>query len=124
MKNARFWVYVNDGPVKLTLRPGQSLEHSEGGPCEEGYSYEYTKWEYADDEPVVYREWATDSRDCDGRHGNGGEQVCHVDRLLEGGTPGMMEGDDEETWAGVVWPDWQKHRDHSVYDQYAQMAGY
>ena len=123
MRNARFWAYVNGGPVKITLRPGQRLEHTEGGPTDEGWSRDSTAWEYATDEPVVYREWCFDGSDCDGRMTRSGVDCCHIDDLMFA-EPCINGRDDAETWAGVLWPDWAKRQDHGVYDQFAQAAGY
>lgn len=63
--NARFWVFEGTSWCKLTLRPGQSLVHYAGGPCEEGYSREVIEWHY--DGLVVTEEINYDGRDCDGR---------------------------------------------------------
>ena len=79
MSNARFWAFINDGPVKLTLRPGQTLTHHEGGPTEEGWSYESTIWEHAGNH--VIREWHSEGSGCDGRVGNHGTDACQLDQL-------------------------------------------
>lgn len=131
--NARFWVYVNGGPVKLTLKPGQSLTHETGGPCDEGWSHEITEWthetiDYADSEtPVVTRNWSTESQDCDGRHGSSGTDSCWLGELRRGSEPyytALESWEDPTTWDGVIWPDWTEVRHNGVYDQFAQMAGY
>ena len=129
MRNARFWAYVNGGPVKITLRPGQSLEHCEGGATDEGFHVEHVKWEYPDDEPIVYRIWCSDGRDCDGRLTHSGEDVCPVERLMKGNYPYVTDGElgdpmIRNTYDGVRWPDWQEHKDRGVYDEYAVAAGY
>ncbi len=116
MKNVRFWAYVNGGPVKVTLKPGQKLEHNVGGPTDEGWHSESTSWEYPADEEAVYRCWCSDGRDCDGRLTRGGEDRCESGRLSCG-------YDDPED-AGVVYPAWDEVRDHGVYDEYAQASGY
>lgn len=123
--NARFWVYANEGPVKLTLRPGQSLSHHTGGRADEGWSYEGTTWEYPADEPVVCRKWAVEALDCDGRHGHWGEDVCHLSRLQSGAEPYFNEEDrqDRQTWEGVIWPAWESEN-RGQRDQYAEIAGY
>ena len=128
--NARFWIYVNGGPVKITLRPGQSITHESGGPCDEGWSYESETWTLETDRnntPIVARAWCTESQDCDGRHGNSGNDHCERLRLKSGGDPYYTElesHDDPTTWDGVIWPDWQEVSRGPVYDQYAQAAGY
>lgn len=63
--NARFWVWVNGGNVKLTLKPGQRLVHNEGGPDEEGYSYTQEAWKH--EGRYVTRCWTMQAKDCDGR---------------------------------------------------------
>ena len=37
-REARFWVYVNGGPVKLTLYPGQRLRWGRASSHDEGWS--------------------------------------------------------------------------------------
>jgi len=115
--NARFWVYANGGPVKLTLRPGQVLRHAEGGPNEEGYSIQRTTWEMPTDEPVVYREWSSASRDCDGELRISGSDCCPIDRLTAVEPSYEYVGE-------LAWPDWAEHEPAEVFDQYAQAAGY
>ena len=111
VRNARFWVFIN-GPVKLTLKPGQTLEHMSGGYEDEGWSSDCNTWEHTGDS--VFHEWSHDAQDCDGRHGTGGESSCDLGDLYAG-----YEDDD-----GIVYPKWSKGRDHGVYDQYAQKMGY
>jgi len=111
-RNCRFWAYVNGGPVKITLKPGQRLEHSEGGPTDEGWHCDSTAWEYPADEAAVYREWCSDGRDCDGRLTHSGEDRCPLDQLDAGNVPYVTDEDNHATWWGVIWPDWQEHRNH------------
>jgi len=117
-KNARFWTWENDGWVKLTLRPGQSLTYVAGGTHDEGWSRDYTEWRH--DGNVVVCEYESDGADCDGRFQHGGVLECSLDSLA---TVPAYEGG---TFAGVVItrPDWQKagfdwQRDHT-----AEAAGY
>ena len=42
--NARFWQWINGGPVKITLRPGQTITHYVGGSTDEGYERTWHKW--------------------------------------------------------------------------------
>lgn len=65
--NVRFWVWLNDGWVKLTLRPGQELNWAHGGPHEEGWSYTGEVWHYDEEEGCVFSSVATNACDCDGR---------------------------------------------------------
>lgn len=117
--NARFWVYVNGGPVKITLEPGDELSHYEGGPCEEGYSREWTTWMHEGDR--VTREWHEDSRDCVGRLDRHSKDCAHLSRLAEFVPYSTIE--DDPNYAGVMWPEWQPissvQRDYT-----AEAAGY
>lgn len=63
-KTARFWIYAH-GWVRLALRPGQSVTHREGGPMEEGWSYETRTWSHNGDH-LVYAQ-TINAQDCDGR---------------------------------------------------------
>ena len=67
MRNCRFLVFINGDDVKLTLRPGQTLEHFQGGATDEGWSSEFESWTLSDDGDELRREYVTDGSDCDGR---------------------------------------------------------
>ena len=116
-QNARFWVYVNSGPVKITLQPGETISHTEGGACEEGHSVESTCWEYPDDEMVVHRSWEQNCLDCDGRLDRYTDDKCPLDDLRSGDSP-YVGSDDPATWEGIVWPNWgdckASQRDHAA----------
>ena len=122
-RNGRFWAHVNGGPVRITLKPGQRLEHFTSETTDEGWNSESTSWHYPSDEAVIYREWCSDGRDCDGRLTTGGEVRCHLGHLASGNEPYNADGD-PETWEGVIWPAWQESRNDGVYDEFAQAAGY
>jgi len=115
---ARFWVYANGGPVKITLAPGCSLSWSSGGACDEGYSYEQYRWENCRDS--VTEEFYSSARDCDGRTEHSVEYECTRERLLLGNLP---RPDAAPFWDGVRWPDW-KIVDSCRRDHAAEAAGY
>lgn len=125
MKNARFWVYIHGNPVKITIRPGQSLYWSRGGPCEEGWSRESQHWTHEGES--VERSTADTASDCDGTHASYGEYSCPLDRLQSGNAPGWIEPEfptaEPDTWTGVVWPAWDEVST-SQRDQFAEAAGY
>ena len=77
--NARFWVYVNGGYVKITLRPGDELEHYAWEPTDEGFESMWYTWSYTGH--FVHRAWANNSRDCDGRYHREGIDRCHLQKL-------------------------------------------
>jgi hypothetical protein len=112
--NARFWYFLNGSPVKITLHPGQSLEHYHGAPCDEGWSSEYHKFTHEGD--GVTCEWQEDGRDCDGRLTTDGESFAPLSALRDGYV--------EDNGSGVVYADWQRSRPSSVRDEYAEAAGY
>ena len=78
-KNARFWDYVSDSWVKITLRPGQQLHHSHGGSTDEGYHRQSTSWEHGGDRVVEID--VSQSRDCDGRMDTYGQYACPLEEL-------------------------------------------
>lgn len=119
--NARFWAYLNGGPVKITLRPGQTLHWSQGHRTDEGWSRSLETWSYeADESPALLtRHWCQQGRDCDGTLEHGGQDTCEATNLLS--RPPYPE--DEPLLEGVRWPAWepadQWQRDHA-----AEAAGY
>jgi hypothetical protein len=115
-RNARFWTCVNAGLVKITLRPGQTLRHCQGGPTDEGWSRHAITWTYEDD--AVKRVIVDEGRDCDGHTSNVWEEYCAIDRLNLGSEPYGL-GDCQ----GIHYPDWEE-LDHYCRDQYAELAGY
>lgn len=50
--------------TKITLSPGQKLNHYQGGPTEEGYSWRAVEFTY--DGTSVLANCASGGRDCDG----------------------------------------------------------
>ena len=119
--NARFWAFLNCGPVKLTLRPGQSLTWVTGGLTDEGFARESITWEW--DGEVLTRHWCEDGRDCDGRYSRTGSETCGGHWLMCGREP-YTGDDDPVVWEGVIWPAWQSNDDVAIYDEAAQAAGY
>lgn len=112
MRNARFWVFVNGGFVKLTIPTG--IEYSWGRSTHggEGPHHEAVRWEYHDGLVTEeYDEWGSD---CDGKYESFVKRACHVTELtwdvaLSGDAP------DLPNWTVVD----ESRRDHS-----AERAGY
>lgn len=102
---ARFWVLINDCPVKLSMRPGDTLAHVSGGRTDEGYSWTAETWEF--DGQGVKSETTINACDCDGRLDSRYDAYCPA-FLLAGG----CELD------GVTFPLWQdrkaSQRDYSA----------
>ena len=112
--NARFWVWWNDGWVKLTGKPGQRLTFSKGGPTDEGWSREGETY-YFDNDPVtpgVVCQSGSDGRDCDGRFSTYAEYFCSFQDLSA-----------RELEDGRRVPIWQK-TEASRRDYTAESMGY
>ena len=69
-RRIRFLTHVNDSVVKITLIPGQTLRHFQGGQTDEGWTSSAESWAY--DGAGVTRETLDRGRDCDGLHEHGG----------------------------------------------------
>lgn len=116
-KNARFWTFINGGPVKLTLRPGQSLSHSRFAHTDEGWSRESYTWTHHGDR--IESAWCEDGRDCDGQLTRRGTGFAQLDKLGE--NPAWPP--DDPNMAGVLWPEWEDV-ETSQRDEFAELAGY
>lgn len=115
--NARFWTWLNDGWVKITLKPEQTLEFYSGGQTDEGFSNSWESWEHEGDR-VVYN-ITNDSRDCDGRHGTHYGYECGIGNMASR-EPNCMFPDE---WNPPGLPEWTEVRSRN-YDQSAEAAGY
>ena len=69
----RFWVFINDDWTRLTIRPGQELNHATGGGHEEGWSITYNTWEGVGGR--VINRCQVEGQDCDGRHSESMETI-------------------------------------------------
>lgn len=110
MQNLKFWEYVNGSPVRLTLRPGQTLHWSKGGPDSEGWGRESICWKHTG--TGVYTESFVEGRDCDGYSSRWADSFCPPEGLTSGAS-----------FDGVTFPRWE---DSTVEcrDEYAEAAGY
>jgi len=113
-RTARFWETTpNCGLVKISIRPGQTLTHSRRWRNGEGWSWSAET--YTHDGDCIRQQWAHGGRDCDGNHCNAGELVASLDELA---------AVDIYSHPGFRRPNWQESKRESVYDQFAQAAGY
>jgi len=111
MKTLRFWDYVNGDYVKISLRPGDTLEHYCAQVTDEGYSSERTTWSHDGD--AVLSTCETDGRDCDGRMTTYSAVVAHETNLRVRSVDG----------APAYMPDWRKVKS-SQRDYSAEAMGY
>lgn len=109
---ARFWVYLNDGIVRIKLRKGQELSWAEGGQTDEGFSYTGHCWSF-DGEEVFYN-IVTNACDCDGPISHGSSAFCKLRELA-------VIANEECTQA---FPHWQQRGRGWQRDAYAEAAGY
>ena len=120
--NARFWVWENDGWIKLTLKPGQTLRYFHGGLTDEGFSHHHQEFEYDADDGVVISRYTSHARDCDGPHDYECDSHCPVSELqARPPEPADPEWGTEEI--PVPRPEWRKVS-ASQRDYYAEAMGY
>lgn len=105
--NARFWVWWNDGWVKLTLRPGEVVHLRTAGPTDEGYYY--IDEVYENDGNELWCDYESGGSDCNGPLTRHAMSVCHLVDL--------------EPCTEPQSPPW-KHIKSWQRDAYAEAAGY
>ena len=108
-KNARFWVWGKEGAVKLTLKPGQILNHYHWERTDEGWSSRLDTWTFDEDDGFIYNNTVDDGRDCDGRLTTRYLYRVHTSKL---------------PFPCTAPPLWEEVKPASVYDEYAQAANY
>jgi hypothetical protein len=119
---ARFWSYFpGRGYVRLTLRPGESVTVTAGGPTDEGANYSAET--YTHDGDGILLEWASWGSDCDGRHEAGGESFARLDDLTARDPYAETGGDFAEA-RGLRVPFWTAGPDRWQRDHTAEAAGY
>lgn len=122
--NARFWVHINDGFAKLTLRDGQSLSWGKAWSHDEGWSSECVEWGQTGGQ--VWLRHGSDWCDCDGRLSRGGMLTCDL-RDLRARPPAEWSTNPRDPELGpfgetIRLPEWQ-HVDSSQRDYNAEAAG-
>lgn len=100
-----------EGYTAIILSEGETFQHGDSSPDEEGYSYWNESYTYKDG--IVYAEIASGGRDCDGEIGNYVELTC----------PWFQLSDHFNEYTKKFVPNWSEERSEA-YDQYAQLAGY
>ncbi len=115
--NARFWVYALESWVKLSLRPGESVEWHHGGPHEEGYEFTTDRWELSGDGVTLYRSRSRRWADCDGPGSSWSEDFAAVSSI------GPRDPSSYGYSPEVRIPDWQAG-DAGQRDHYAEAMNY
>jgi len=108
--NARFWAFAHNSPVKLTLHPGQLLQHYAFYRHDEGWASEAQTWFF--DGQNVERTIVDDGTDCDGRLTRTSDTFCPLADLASRIVPGEPP-----------LPEWQD-RGYAQRDYSAEAAGY
>ena len=106
--NARFWVFKHTGPVKLTLRPGQTLHHYHGERTEEGWTSTAESWFYPrHGGPVESGPRFNDFREITAKFGSTGtcgHPIDKGDRI--GFAPRKRRGAPVSTCCATCWARW------------------
>jgi hypothetical protein len=120
-EKVRIWIYWNEGIARITLHDGRAVTLSSGGRTDEGWSHYSECFEYDASVGLITRNIVTESRDCDGRHGDYRALEWHV----RGPTVAMVTFDrlGNPVDLAEVRPEWDSigscQRDHA-----AEAAGY
>jgi hypothetical protein len=113
MKTARFWIFYNDGFIRLSLKPGQTLSFGKRYGTDEGWHSESESFEHCGEYVALH--WGSDGVDCDGRLSRGGELHCPLNQLAARYV--------EDGPRGYDLPEWEKVEE-SQRDYSAEAAGY
>lgn len=105
--NARFWVWWNDGWVKLRLKPGEVIQLYESHDTDEGFSFQNEIYEHDDD--YISCHVQSGGRDCDGPLEHHSVYECTLQEL--------------QPAADSVSPPWRKVKAWQR-DAYAEQMGY
>lgn len=111
-KNIRFWDFVGNGLVKLTIKPDQILHHHRSWHNGEGYSWEVNEYQVEDD--LVVNNFSFGGRDADGRMSGGATTVCPLDKL---------KARESYNYPGYFCPEWKKEVEYQ-HDYSAEAANY
>ena len=113
-RTARFWICGPAAePVRITLRPGESVAWGWGSTAWDGWSQAWERYTHDAETGRIESEWVTDGRDCDGRLTQAGSSFVGYDGL----SSGYRES------ADVVYPEWEAG-ESSQRDEYAEASGY
>lgn len=118
VKTARWWQWINNGWVRLSLVDGQTLRWSESHATDEGWSEECQEWSREGE--LIYRRGHCAGRDCDGLLVQSFNCVTTVEQL-RANEP--HEDSIHELPPGAMLPEWTK-LNASVFDENAVAAGY
>lgn len=119
LPNARMWAWINDGWVKLTLRPDGEASSYRHSKHDEGWSSRYVTWYYCPYDENVTRTTQSDGRCSDGRFQEGYVDIAPVTKGEPGSLPSTFRLGEIDGQAyllpATVWEDSESYqRDHSA----------
>ena len=121
-QTARFWIYVNNDLVKISMRPDQVLEWYSWERTEEGWASQSLSLEYDAHSGLVFKTFESAGRDCDGTIRNTYCWSCWLHLLQLGQENYDLVTD--KNWQVITFPDWIETKSPVRYDEYAVKAGY
>lgn len=116
MANVRFVIWYNDQYTKITLKPGQCISLRNFRWHDEGSAEQIETYEYQADDGIVYSEYESYSRDCDGPHEHHSKSHFIVNQ-------DYFNNERDEGILVRHMPEWIKGKSYQR-DIYAEMAGY
>lgn len=116
--NARFWTFENDGWIKITLAPGQSLKCSSTTRDDEGASWRACQWTHDGD--GVRRVWGWGGRDCDGYQSENGIDFAALESLHAE----PIHASETYNLRPIARPAWLQVEPSRCRDQFAEAAGF
>ena len=128
-KTYRFWIYHNGSNVRLSLKVGDTVTLTSGGPTDEGWDWQQDVYYIDQERGILICEHAYDGVDCDGRLSGGSDHYAQLDELavnlkpwIEMRKPTPLQRHELDT-RPVYYPIWQSidtwRRDHQ-----AEAAGF
>lgn len=118
---ARFWIFLHDSPVKLTVRPGRALHWYEFNHHDEGWTSCLMAWLHIPREEglpaFMHRHIKTDGSDCDGQLSTATLTRCDLGNLTFY-RPAPHAADTPGPFDAFQFPQWEtvkaSQRDHSA----------
>lgn len=118
---ARFWTFINGGPVKISLPIGETLQWSKCQRTDEGWGSEAYRWSFEFNE--VLEEFTSDGVDCDGRLSRHCDRTCPLDRLKRRIPRKTQDEEYNQNVNGLRFPAWEG-KSHGQRDYAAEAMGY
>jgi hypothetical protein len=120
IQTARFWTWLNDGWVKISVPIDKPMTWGKSWNNGEGYSCEHNTWEW--DGSHLTENSGYSGTDCDGRHSSQSNRFVEPERIKS--VQCFAWWDNEKfPILGMFMPDWTEGK-RSQRDYSAEAAGY